>query len=154
MAAYEDQRRTISAQTTLTITPERLWKLVGSAERFFALQPRFAGLTPINGNGLAEGSRYVIHRSHDGMIFDRVGEVLVSIRERQLTVSDLDIADPSVSGHFPSMFTLLIEPVGDDPGRSNVRIFFSTVGVLPSLIPAVLLLQLRNLQELTEEETF
>lgn len=145
-------RRTITVQAVVEATPQRVWAVTGSAARLFSHQPRFAGLSSLPGlfRGV-EGSRFVIHRAHDGRVFDRIGEVMFCIENAQLTVSDIEIADPSVSGHFPSLYTMRLEEDPDDADRCVVQLSYTTLGVVPQLMPAVLLLQLRSIQERAEE---
>jgi hypothetical protein len=148
----DEPRGTVTVQATVDATLERVWSVTGSPARLYSHQPRFAGLTTLRGSfGASEGGRYVIHRAHEGRVFDRVGEVLLNMECSQLTVSDIDIADPSVSGHFPSLFTIRLEEDPDDRDRCIVQLSYTTLGVVPPLMPAVLLLQLRSIQERAEE---
>lgn len=151
MNRLDDPRRTVTVQATVDATTATVWAIAGSPERLFSHQPRFAALTTIEPGATSEGSRFVIHRMHDGRVYDRAGEVLVSIPQFQLSVSDIDVADASVSGHFPSMFTVRVEDADGDSERSIVRVSYTTIGVIPPLMPAVLLLQLRSIQERAEE---
>jgi hypothetical protein len=151
MSRLDDSRRTITVQTTVDATAERVWAVTGSPERLFSHQPRFAGLTSYGLLTGREGGHYVIHRVHDGKVYNRIGEILVDLAGFQLTVSDIDIDDPTVSGKFPSLFTVRVEEDEDDPERSTVQVCYTTLGVVPPLMPAVLLLQLRSIQERAEE---
>lgn len=151
LSRLDEPRRTVTVQASVDASPERVWAITGSPARLFAHQPRFAGLTPVGLIASGEGSRYVVHRAHEGRVFDRVGEVLIEIPGYQLTVSDIDIADPSVSGHFPSLFTVRVEEDPDDRERTIVQVSYTTIGLVPPLMPAVLLLQLRSIQERAEE---
>jgi hypothetical protein len=147
----DDPRRTITVQSSVEASPERAWAVTGSAERLFSHQPRYAALSRLRMPGSAEGSRYVIHRTHEGKLYNRVSEVLVDFPLAQLSVSDIDIADPSVAGHFPSLFTVRVEEDPNDATRCTVQVSYTTLGVVPPLMPAVLLLQLRSIQESAEE---
>ncbi|HVK40230.1 MAG TPA: SRPBCC family protein [Candidatus Kapabacteria bacterium] len=148
----DSPRGGVTVQATVDATPRRVWSVVGSPARLFSHQPRFAGLSTLAGYfGASEGGRYVIHRAHEGVVFDRFGEVLLCMEGSQLSVSDLDIVDPSVSGHFPSLFTVRLEEDPEDSDRCIVQLTYTTIGVVPQLMPAVLLLQLRSIQERAEE---
>jgi len=151
MMRLDDPRRTVTVQTTVGATTERVWAVAGSPARLFSHQPRFSALTMLGNFGESEGGRFVIHRTHEGRVYDRAGEILVNIPGFQLTVSDVDVADPSVSGHFPSLFTVRVEEDENDPSQCVVQIGYTTLGVVPPLMPAVLLLQLRSIQERAEE---
>lgn len=147
----DEPGRTVCVQATVDANVARVWSVTGTPARLFSHQPRFAGLTQVGLLDDGEGGRYVIHRAHDGHVYDRVGEVIVNMQGYQLTVSDIDIADPSVSGHFPSLFTVRLEEDPEDADRCIVQLSYTTLGVVPSLIPAVLLLQLKSIQERAEE---
>lgn len=151
MDRLDDPRRSVTVQTTVDATPELVWAVAGSPEQLLSHQPRFAALTELGLLSSDEGARFVIHRMHDGRVYDRVGEVLVNIPGYQLTVSDIDIADPSVSGRYPSLFTVRVAADADDPSRTLLQIVYTTIGLVPPLMPAVLLLQLRSIQERAEE---
>lgn len=147
-------RGTITVQATVDASCELVWSVTGSPTRLFSHQPRYAGLTSLATLPMpltTEGDRFVIHRAHDGHVFDRIGEVLVCLQHSQLSVSDLDIADPSVSGQFPSLFTLRLEGDPEVADRCVVQLSYCTLGVVPALMPAVLLLQLRSIQECAEK---
>lgn len=148
----DSPRGGVTVQATVEATRLRVWSVVGSPARLFSHQPRFAGLSTLAGPlGSTEGGRYVIHRAHEGVVFDRIGEVLLRIDGSQLAVSDIDVVDTSVSGHFPSLFTVRLEEDPEDSDRCIVQLSYTTLGVVPQLMPAVLLLQLRSIQERAEE---
>jgi hypothetical protein len=153
LTRLDDPQRSITVETCVAVTPERVWDVAGSAETFFSHQPRFVGLTALGPLGTSEGGRFVIHRAHEGRLSNRIGEVLVDMSGFQLTVSDIDADDASVSGHFPSLFTLRVEQDDDDHEMARIRIMYTTLGVMPALMPAVLLLQLRSISERAVERT-
>jgi hypothetical protein len=151
MDRIDDPNRTVMVQASVDATSERVWAVAGSPARLFSHQPRFAGLSSLDMSGILEGGRYVIHRVHEDVVFNRVGEVLIYMPGFQLTVSDIDIADTSVSGKFPSLFTVRVEEDPADRDRTLLQISYTTLGVMPPLMPAVLLLQLKSIQERAEE---
>lgn len=122
--------KTIAVQVEVNAPKEKVWDAsVGSVTKFFSHHPIFAGLTHLNSFKSEEGGRFVIHRAINGCIFDRIGEVLVNIPNSQFTVSDVEIADPSVSGFFPSLYTIKVEDHPDDPEKTIVLLTYTMLGV-------------------------
>jgi hypothetical protein len=125
-----DPGRTVELTMEVEVPLEQLWRAAaGSVRDFFSHQPGFAGLTHLNTLGSDEGGRYIVHRIIDGVHCDRIGEVLLNMPMSQLTVSDLDMADPSVAGWFPALYTLQVEEEADVPGRSIVHLSCTVLGI-------------------------
>jgi len=130
LARLDVPEKTIAVQVEVEASPERVWQIAAeSVEAFFSHHPILAGLSPLNSLGSREGARFVIHRVINGCIFDRVGEVLVHIPGSQLTVSDIEIADTSVSGFFPSLYTIKLEAHPEDPDKTIVLLTYTMLGV-------------------------
>lgn len=122
--------KTIAVQVEVEAPKTRVWELAaGSVSRFFSHHPVFAGLTMLNSLGSDEGGRFVLHRAINGCIFDRFGEVVVHMPESQFTVSDIEIADPSVSGFFPSLYTLKVQEHPEDAEKCIVLLTYTMLGV-------------------------
>ncbi len=122
--------KTIAVQVEVESPRDRVWEIAAaSVEAFFSHHPILAGLSPLNSLGSDEGGRFVIHRVINGCIFDRIGEVLVHIPGSQMTVSDIEIADTSVSGFFPSLYTIKVEEHPEDPEKTIVLLTYTMLGV-------------------------
>lgn len=122
--------KTIAVQVEVNAPKHLVWEMAASSvTAFFAHHPIFAGLTHLNALKSDEGGRFVIHRTINGCIFDRIGEVLINIPYSQFTVSDVEIADPSVSGFFPSLYTIKLDDHPDDPNRTIVLLTYTMIGV-------------------------
>lgn len=130
LARLDVPEKTIAVQVEINAPKEAVWEIASeSVAKFFSHHPIFAGLTHLNALGSQEGGRFVVHRAINGCIFDRIGEVLVNIPYSQFTVSDVEIADPSVAGFFPSLYTLKVEDHPDDPQKSLVLLTYTMLGV-------------------------
>src|SRR5437870_5572118 len=68
-------------------------------------------------------------QSINGGIFGRIGEVMVNIPLSQFTVSDLEIADPSVSGFFPLLYTVKLQDHPDDSSKTIALLTYTMLGV-------------------------
>ena len=122
--------KTIAVQIEVQASKEKIWEVAaGSVDAFYSHQPVYAGLSPINSLDSEEGGRYVIHRIIDGQVLDRVGEVMLNMPLAQFTVSDIDIADVSVSGFFPSLYSINLEDHPDDPEKTLVLLSYTMLGV-------------------------
>ncbi len=122
--------KTIAVQVEVDANTEQVWEIAASSvSKFFSHHPIFAGLSHLNSFGSEEGGRFVIHRAINGCIFDRMGEVLVNIPGSHFTVSDVEIADASVSGFFPSLYTIKVEEHPDDPDKTIVLLTYTMLGV-------------------------
>ncbi len=122
--------KTIAVQIEVNAPKEKVWEVAaGSVTNFYSHQPIFAGLTHINSLGSDEGGRFIIHRVINGVIFDRIGEVMMNMPLSQFTVSDIEIADPSVSGFFPSLYSVKLEDHPDDPEKTLVLVSYTMLGV-------------------------
>lgn len=122
--------KTIAVQVEVNASRERIWEIAASSvAQFFSHHPVFAGLSYLNSLGSEEGGRYIIHRAINGCIFDRVGEVMVNMPLSQFTVSDLEIADPSVSGFFPSLNTIKLLDHPTDREKTVVLLTYTMLGV-------------------------
>jgi hypothetical protein len=130
---------TIAVRAEFAATPDRIWEVAApSIGAYFAHHPGFAGLTTINSFGSDEGGRYIIHRAGKRGVIDRMGEVLVNLPGLQLTVSDVDIVDPSVSGFFQSLYTIRIDGQLEDSGLTRVMLTYTMLGVAhPSALGAL-----------------
>jgi hypothetical protein len=131
---------TLTVRFDLQASRRRVWQLAaGSISRFFSHDRAFAGVTPLKGRGMAEGDRFVIHREIRGGILDRIGETLISLPMAHLTVSDIEIADPSVSGFFPALHTISLEESATVWKGTRVTLSTTTLGVsAPGEIDALL----------------
>ncbi len=122
--------KTIAVQIEVNASKEYIWEVAASsADVFFSHQPVYAGLSPINSLGSEEGGRYIIHRVIDGTVSDRMGEVIINMPLAQFTVSDIDVADVSVAGLFPSLFSMNIEDHPDDHNKSLILLSYTMLGV-------------------------
>ena len=122
--------KTIAVQVEIEAPKEKVWEIAASSvSRFFSHHPVFAGLTQLNSLQSEEGGRFIIHRAINGVIFDRIGEVLVNMPLSQFTVSDVEIADPSVSGFFPSLYTIKLQEHPDDPEKTVALLTYTMLGV-------------------------
>ena len=122
--------KTIAVQIEVNASKDHIWEVAASsAEVFFSHQPVYAGLSPINSLGSEEGGRYIIHRVIDGTVSDRMGEVIINMPLSQFTVSDIDIADVSVAGLFPSLFSISLEDHPDDPDKTLVVLSYTLLSV-------------------------
>lgn len=145
--------KTIAVQVEVEASRDRVWDVAAeSIAKFFSHHPVFAGLTPINLLDSEEGGRYVLHRAINGAIFDRIGEVLVRIPMSQLTVSDVEIADASVSGFFPSLYTLKCQDHADDPKKTVVLLTYTMLGVAHPWALGVLAYQANSIKYHAELE--
>lgn len=122
--------KTIAIQIEVNATRELVWQVAASSvDTFFSHQPVYAGLSTVNALGSDEGGRFVTHRIMDGGVLDRLGEVMINLEPVQMTVSDIDIADVSVSGFFPSLYSVNLEDHPDDPDRTIVLVSYTMLGV-------------------------
>lgn len=122
--------KTIAVQIEVNASKERVWEVAASSvEAFFSHQPVYAGLTPINSLGSEEGGRYIIHRVIDGAVHDRMGEVIINMPLAQFTASDIDIADVSVGGPFPSLHSINLEDHPDGSDKTLVLLSYTMLGV-------------------------
>lgn len=139
MNRIDTPAHTIAVRVEIAARPETIWQIAtGSAGAFFAHHPGFAGLTHVNSLGSDEGGRYVIHRAGRHGVVDRMGEVLVNLSNSQLTVSDIDIADPSVSGFFQALYSMRIENYSDESGMTTILLIYTMLGVAhPSALNAL-----------------
>ena len=122
--------KTIAVQVEINAPKDKVWDIAaGSVTGFFSHHPIFAGLTHLNSLGSDEGGRFIVHRAINGVIFDRIGEVLVNMPLSQFTVSDVEIADPGVSGFFPSLYSVKVEDHPDDPHKTIALLTYTMLGV-------------------------
>ncbi len=122
--------KTIAIQIEVNATRELVWQVAASSvDTFFSHQPVYAGLSTVNALGSDEGGRFVTHRIMDGGVLDRLGEVMINLEPVQMTVSDIDIADVSISGFFPSLYSVNLEDHPDDPDRTIVLVSYTMLGV-------------------------
>jgi hypothetical protein len=130
---------TIAVRAEIDASPARIWQVAAaSVGAFFSHHPGFAGLTHINSLGSEEGGRYIIHRAGRRGVVDRMGEVLMHLPEAQMTVSDVDIVDPSVSGFFQALYTLRIDGEPAESGMTRVVLIYTMLGVAhPSALSAL-----------------
>ena len=130
LARLDVPEKTIAVQVEVDAPCEKVWEVAAeSVDAFFSHHPILAGLSPLNSLGSQEGGRFIIHRVINGCIFDRLGEVLVHIPGSQMTVSDIEIDDASVSGFFPSLYTIKLEAHPDDPEKTIVLLTYTMLGV-------------------------
>ena len=148
--------KTIAVQIEVNASKERIWEVAAtSVEAFFSHQPVYAGLSPINSLESEEGGRYIIHRVIDGTVSDRIGEVIISMPLAQFTVSDIDIADVSVAGPFPSLHSIHFEDHPDDPNKSLVLLSYTMLSVAHPWALGILAYQANSIKhhaESTEDE--
>jgi hypothetical protein len=145
--------KTIAVQVEVNAPKEKVWATAASSvSKFFSHHPIFAGLTHLNSLKSDEGGRYVIHRAINGCIFDRIGEVLINIPNAQFTVSDVEIADPSVSGFFPSLYTVKVEDHPDDPQKTIVLLTYTMLGVAHPWALGVLAYQANGIKYHSEHQ--
>lgn len=122
--------KTIAVQVEINASREKIWEIAGgTVAKFFTHHPIFAGLSYLNSFGSDEGGRFIIHRVMNGVVFDRIGEVMVNMPLAEFTVSDLEIADPSLSGFFPSLYTMKLNDHPDDPSKTIVLLTYTMLGV-------------------------
>jgi hypothetical protein len=151
MSRLDVPEKTIAVQVEVNAPKERVWEVAaGSVTRFYSHHPIFAGLTHLNFLKSEEGGRFIVHRAINGCIFDRVGEVLINIPNAQFTVSDVEIADPSVSGFFPSLYTVKLEDHPDDPEKTIVLLTYTMLGVAHPWALGVLAYQANGIKYHTE----
>lgn len=145
--------KTIAVQVEVNATKEKVWDTaVGSISKFFSHHPVFAGLTRLNSLGSDEGGKFIVHRAINGCIFDRIGEVLVNMPLSQYTVSDVEIADPSVAGFFPSLYTIRLEDHPDDPKKTIVLLTYTMLGVAHPWALGVLAYQANSIKYHSEQQ--
>lgn len=145
--------KTIAVQVEINAPTEKVWEIAaGSVATFFSHHPIFAGLTHLNELGAQEGGRYVIHRTINSCIFDRIGEVLINIPGSQFTVSDVEIADASVSGFFPSLYTVKLDQHPDDPNKTIALLSYTMLGVAHPWALGVLAYQANGIKYHAEHE--
>ena len=145
--------KTIAVQVEVNAPKEKVWETAaGTVTRFYSHHPIFAGLTHLNSLGSEEGGRFVVHRAINGVIFDRIGEVLINIPNSQFTVSDVEIADPSVSGVFPQLYTVKVEEHPDDPQKTMVRLTYTMLGVAHPWALGVLAYQANGIKYHSEHQ--
>jgi len=146
--------KTIAVQIEVDAPRERVWELAASTvETFFSHHPINAGISDLNILGSHEGGRFVVHRSANGAIFDRIGEVLVNMPAVQMTVSDIEIADPSVVGFFPSLYTIRLEDHPEDPERTVVYLAYTMLGVAHPWAIGVLAYQANSIKYHSERQS-
>ena len=151
MSRLDVPEKTIAVQVEVNAPKERVWEVAaGSVTRFYSHHPIFAGLTHLSILKSDEGGRFIVHRAINGCIFDRVGEVLINIPNAQFTVSDVEIADPSVSGFFPSLYTVKLEDHPDDPEKTIVLLTYTMLGVAHPWALGVLAYQANGIKYHTE----
>jgi hypothetical protein len=144
--------KTIAVQVEVNAPKEKVWEVAaGSISKFFSHHPVFAGLTQLNSLGSDEGGRFIVHRAINGCIFDRIGEVLVSMPLSQYTVSDIEIADPSVSGFFPSLYTFRLEDHPEDADKTIVLLTYTMLGVAHPWALGVLAYQANSIKYHAEQ---
>lgn len=145
--------KTIAVQVEIDAPSDRVWKVAaGSVTKFYAHHPVFAGLTQLNSLGSDEGGRFVVHRAINGCIFDRIGEVMISIPESQFTVSDVEIVDASVSGFFPSFYTVKFQEHPENSKKTIVLLTYTMLGVAHPWALAVLAYQANSIKYHSELE--
>jgi hypothetical protein len=143
--------KTIAVQVEINAPREKVWEIAaGTAAKFFSHHPIFAGLTYLNSLGSDEGGRFIVHRAINGVIFDRLGEVLINMPGSQFTVSDIEIADPSVSGFFPSLYTVKVEDHPDDPEKTIALLTYTMLGVAHPWALGVLAYQANRIKYYSE----
>jgi hypothetical protein len=143
--------KTIAVQIEINAPKDKVWDIAaGSVTRFFSHHPIYAGLTHLNSLGSEEGGRFIVHRAINGVIFDRIGEVLVNMPLSQFTVSDIEIADPSVSGFFPSLYSVKLEEHPDDPHKTLVLLTYTMLGVAHPWALGVLAYQANRIKYYSE----
>jgi hypothetical protein len=146
--------KTIAVQVEVNAPKEKVWEVAaGSVTRFFSHHPIFAGLTYLNSLGSQEGGRFVVHRTINGCIFDRIGEVLVNMELSQFTVSDIEIADPSVSGFFPSLYTVKLEEHPESSDKTIVLLTYTMLGVAHPWALGVLAYQANSIKYNAEQRS-
>ncbi|MBS1912201.1 MAG: hypothetical protein JST22_09460 [Bacteroidetes bacterium] len=144
--------KTIAVQVEVNAPKEKVWEIAASSvAKFFSHHPIFAGLTYLGPLMSGEGGRYVIHRTINGCIFDRMGEVLINMPYSQFTVSDVEIADPSVSGFFPSLYTVKLEDHPDDREKTIVLLTYTMLGVAHPWALGVLAYQANGIKTHVEQ---
>ena len=121
---------TVGISTEIDAPFDVVWQeAAGSVGVFFSHMPDYRCLVHLNSLGTDEGGRYVVIRESGEHRLDRIGEVLIHLPNSQLTVSDIDSADPSVSGTFPSLFTVRLEPGSEDADMTTIYIGYTMLGV-------------------------
>lgn len=144
--------KTIAVQVEVNATKEKVWEIAaGSISKFFSHHPVFAGLTGLNSLGSEEGGRFIVHRAINGCIFDRIGEILVNMPLSQYTVSDVEIADSSVAGFFPSLYTLRLEDHPEDSSKTIVLLTYTMLGVAHPWALGVLAYQANSIKYHAEQ---
>jgi hypothetical protein len=130
MNRLDDPSNTLGVSTEIDAPLDVVWEeAAGSAGVFFSHHPGYLCLIHLNSLGSQEGGRYVVVREHNGGTLDRIGEVLVNMPESQLTVSDIDSADPSVAGSFPALYTVRAMPHPEDAQKTLLFIGYTMLGV-------------------------
>lgn len=143
--------KTIAVQIEVNASKERIWDVAASSvEAFFSHQPVYAGLSPINSLGSEEGGKYIIHRVIDGAVSDRIGEVVINMPLAQFTVSDIDIADVSVAGQFPSLHSINLEDHPDDTNKTLVLLSYTMLSVAHPWALGILAYQANSIKHYAE----
>jgi hypothetical protein len=151
MNRIDDPDKMIAVRVEINADPQTVWNVAARTVRqFFSHHPRFAGLTYINSLGSDEGGRYVVHHTVHGGIIDRTGEVLINIPWRQLTASNVDIADPSVSGLFQSLYSIKLYESPDDPSMTEAFLSYTMLSVAPAWVLGALVHTANNIKRLAE----
>jgi hypothetical protein len=151
MNRIDDPTKTIAVRVEIDAPLETVWGVAAeSVSRFFSHHPNYAGFTYINLLGSDEGGRYVIHRASNSGVIDRTGEILVQLPLSQLTVSDIDIADPSVSGFFQALYTIRVEPHPENAEMTVAFLSYTMLGIAPSWALGSLVYQAHSIRHALE----
>lgn len=145
--------KTVAVQVEINAPREKVWQVAAdNVAAFFWHHPVFAGLSYISSLESQEGGRFIIHRAINGTIVDRVGEVLVNIPGTELTVSDLEPSDVSVSGFFPSLYTIQLEQHPDTDQKTLVTLSYTMLTVPHPWALGVLAYQANSIKHHAEQQ--
>lgn len=81
---------------------------------------------------------------------DRLGEVITNMENSEMIVSDIDIADQSISGMFPSFYTLKLEQIGKKQKKSMLRLSYTMLSVPHPFVGEVLIYQANSIKQQSE----
>jgi hypothetical protein len=152
MDRLDHPTKTLCVTLETDAPPTEVWEAAArTLEVFYSHQPGYAGTVGLNSLGMQEGGRFVVYRTRDGRVEARTGEVLVNLTGSHLVLSDLDIGDPSVSGSFPSLFSLRLDE-GTAPGRTMIYLCHTALGVLDAALLPFLIRQLQSIGQRVEEK--
>lgn len=130
---------------------EVIWGIAGGdIAKFFFHQPAVIGVSEVSTFGSDEGARFVVHRNINGGILDRFGEVITNIENSEMIVSDIDIADQTISGMFPCFYGITLEPLGKKQRKSKLKLTYTMLSVPHPFVGEVLIYQANSIKQQSE----